>query len=317
MNVALDRTPMTALRRRPRTIRRLFHAWRMRAAGLVVAVIILGSLAAPVVAPYEPLRQDYRAILSAPSAHHLLGTDSLGRDLASRILHGGQITIAVGVSASFLSMIVGAALGLAAGFLGGPVDYVLMRGVDGLLSFPVLLLPLFILAVTGPGFATLALAIGSVYIASFALLTRVLILSEREREYVTAAHAVGGGRGHVLWRHLVPNVVPAILVQYSITLPLAVLTEASLSFLGFSASPAAPSWGRMVFEGSRYMQSAPHTIVSPIVALSLLVLSLNVMAGGVRESLDPTARRAAPDARRAVPDARRAVPDARSAANDL
>jgi peptide/nickel transport system permease protein len=273
----------------------------MCGAGGVVAAIVLGSAAVPLVAPYEPLRQDYRAVLARPSASHWLGTDSLGRDLASRLLYGGQITIAVGVSASLLAMVAGAALGLAAGFLGGPVDYVLMRGVDGLLSFPVLLLPLFILAVTGPGFTTLAVAIGSIYVASFALLARALVLSEREREYVTAAHAGGAGTARILVRHLLPNVVPAILVQYSITLPLAVLTEASLSFLGFTASPAAPSWGRMVFEGSRYMQAAPYGIAGPIVVLSLLVLSLNVMASGVRESLDPTARRAGPRASRAVP----------------
>lgn len=271
----------------------LFRSWRMRAAGAAVALIVLGSVAAPALAPYEPLRQDYQAILVAPSARHLLGTDSLGRDLASRVLYGGQITIAVGVSASVLAMVAGAALGLVAGFLGGPVDYVLMRAVDGLLAFPVLLLPLFILAVTGPGFATLALAIGSIYVASFALLARALVLSEREREYVSAAQASGAGSGRVVLCHLLPNVIPAVLVQYSITLPLAVLTEASLSFLGFSASPAAPSWGRMVFEGSRYMQSAPHTIAGPIAVLSLLVLSLNVMAGGVREWMDPTAHPAA------------------------
>lgn len=277
---------------RTRLLRRLFLSWRMRGAGAVIAIIILGSLAAPFLAPHEPLRQDHRAILQPPGPGHLLGTDSLGRDLASRILYGGQITIAVGVSASLLAMLAGAGLGLAAGFLGGPVDYLLMRGVDGLLAFPVLLLPLFILAATGPGFVTLALAIGSIYVASFALLARALVLGEREREYVTAAHASGAGAIHILRRHLVPNVVPALLVQYSVVLPLAVLTEASLSFLGFSASPAAPSWGRMVFEGSRYLGSAPHTIVGPIVVLSLLVLALNVMASGVRESLDPTTRRA-------------------------
>jgi ABC-type dipeptide/oligopeptide/nickel transport system permease subunit len=285
-------TPPRRPARRPALPARLFGSRRTRLAGLVVAVIVIGSVAAPLVAPHEPLAQDYRAVLAPPGGAHLLGTDSLGRDLASRILYGGRITVAVGVSASLLAMVAGGTLGLAAGFVGGALDYVLMRAVDGLLSFPVLLLPLFILAVTGPGFTTLALAIGSIYVASFALLTRALLLSEREREYVTAAWASGAAGRHVVLRHLLPNLLPAVLVQYSVTLPLAVLTEASLSFLGFSASPAAPSWGRMVFEGSRYMQSAPHAIAGPIVALALLVLSLNVLASGVRESLDPTTRRA-------------------------
>jgi peptide/nickel transport system permease protein len=283
--------PAPRARRRPGPLARLFGAPRTRLAGLLVGAILAGSAAAPLVAPHEPLAQDYRAVLAPPTGVHWLGTDSLGRDLASRVLHGGRLTVAVGVSASLLAMLAGSVLGLVAGFAGGPVDYALMRGVDGLLAFPVLLLPLFILAATGPGFATLALAIGSIYVASFALLARALLLGEREREYVTAARAGGAGPAHVLLRHLLPNVGPALLVQFSVTLPLAVLTEASLSFLGFSASPAAPSWGRMVFEGSRYLQSAPHAIAGPIVALALLVLSLNVLASGLREALDPTTRR--------------------------
>jgi peptide/nickel transport system permease protein len=282
-----------ASRRRPGLARRVLADRRLAAALVVAGAIVAGSAGASVLAPHEPLRQDYQAILAPPSRAHWLGTDSLGRDLASRILHGGRITLAVGVSASLLAMAAGSAVGLAAGFWGGPLDYALMRTVDALLAFPVLLLPLFILAVTGPGFAPLALAIGVIYVASFAVLARSLVLREREREYVLAARAGGAGAARLVGRHLLPNVAPALLVQYSITLPLAVLTEASLSFLGFSASPSAPSWGRMVFEGSRYLQAAPHAIAGPIVALSLLVLSLNVIAGGVRDSLDPTVSRLA------------------------
>ncbi|MGH2362765.1 MAG: ABC transporter permease [bacterium] len=274
-------------------MRRLFHSTRMWVAAIIVSLIISTSLAAPVLAPYSPVRQDSLAILTPPDAKHLLGTDSFGRDILSRLVWGGRLSLSVSFTASLLALLAGASIGLVTGFFGRLVDLVAMRFIDALMTFPSLLLALAILTSTGPSFAALILAIGLVYVAPFALLSRALTLREREREYVLASVACGSSDSRALLRHVLPNVLPALFVQFSITLPLTLLAESSLSFLGFSASPAAPSWGRMVFEASRFLH-APHAILAPTLSLSSLILSLNIVAISLREALDPTLRHAAP-----------------------
>lgn len=282
------------------SIRRLFHSTRMQIAAIIVVLIISSSLAAPILAPYNPVKQDSLAILTPPDAKHLLGTDSFGRDILSRLIWGGRLSLSVSFTASVLALLAGASIGLLTGFFGRLVDLVVMRFIDALMTFPSLLLALAILTTTGPTFAALILAIGLVYVAPFALLSRTLTLREREREYVLAAVACGSPDARALLRHVLPNVLPALFVQFSITLPLTLLAESSLSFLGFSASPAAPSWGRMVFEASRFLHT-PHAILAPTMALSGLILSLNIVAISLREALDPTLRHAAPHVNRGRP----------------
>jgi len=256
---------------------------------LFVGGIALAGISAPILAPYDPLAQNAFLILSPPSPEHWFGTDSLGRDVFSRVLYGAGLTLSIGFVASMFAMIGGSIVGVSAGYLGRITDYTLMRTTDALLAFPALLLALAILAGVGPGFLSLTLAIGIIYFPSFALLSRMLTLREREEEYVAAGISFGATKAFVLRRHILPNIFPGILAHLSITLPLAVLTEAALSFLGFSPNPAAPSWGRMIQESSLYL-FAPHAAIAPMVALSLTVLSLQVIARSAQKVFDPTSQ---------------------------
>jgi peptide/nickel transport system permease protein len=265
----------------------LFRSRGVRIPVLIIAAIAILRLAAPLIAPHDPLKQDAFAALAGPSGDHLLGTDSLGRDVLSRLIYGGGLTLSIGFVSSLLAMLFGTVVGVAAGYLGRRVDYTLMRGVDSFLAFPAMLLALSILAAIGPGFMNLSLAISTVYFASFALLSRLLTLRERELEYVAASIAAGGTKWFVLRRHLLPNIFPGILAHMSLVLPLAVLTEAALSFLGFTASPSAPSWGRMIREGAQFL-FAPHVVLAPMIALSILVFSLQVLARSVQRAIDPS-----------------------------
>ena len=269
------------------SLRALYRSPGIRIPVVIVLAIALLSVFAPLIAPYDPQAQDATEILSAPSRDHLLGTDSLGRDVASRLLYAGGLTLSIGFVASLMAMTMGAVVGITAGYLGRATDYTLMRGVDAFLAFPAMLLALSILAGIGPGFLNLCLAISVVYFASFALLSRLLTLRERELEYVTAAIAGGGTKWFVLRRHVVPNILPGILAHLSLVLPLAVLSEATLSFVGFAPSPSSPSWGRMIQEGSQYL-FAPHAVLAPMIALSVLVLSLQVLARATQRALDPS-----------------------------
>ena len=274
-------------RARWRTFRRVLDA-RLAGAGLaILAIVVFCALFAPLIAPYNPTDQDYLALLTAPSAQHLLGTDDLGRDVLARIIFGSRISLEVGLIAVGIALSVGVTLGLLAGFTGGALDNVIMRFVDAVQAFPALILALAITAALGPGIGNAMIAIGFVSMTTIARLTRGQTLSEREREYVAAARVVGVGPVSIMARHIWPNVTAPIIVQATLMIATAIITEASLSFLGVGVVPPTPSWGAMLRSGSLYLETAPWLAFAPGIAIFITVLAFNFVGDGVRQALDP------------------------------
>lgn len=255
-----------------------------------VALFAAFALFAPWIAPYDPIETRILEALSAPSPTHLLGTDELGRDILSRIIYGARVSLSVGFIAVGVAATIGGTLGLIAGFVGGRTDSVIMRLMDVILAFPAILLALAISAALGASVFNVMLAIGFVYIPRFARLVRGQMLSLRESDYATAAKALGQVPVLIMVRHLLPNALSVIIVQASIAMGWAILSEAALSFLGVGVSPPMPTWGSMLSMGRGYMEIAPWLTVFPGIAIFLTVLGFNLMGDGVRDVLDPTMR---------------------------
>jgi len=278
-------------RRLPQPVR-LFLRTRLAGWGLLVFVMLcLAAISADVVAPCRPSHQDYAAVLAPPSAAHWMGTDEMGRDVLSRVLHGSRVSLAVGLLSVLLSAAAGVALGLVAGFYGGWLDETLMRLVDAVYSFPALLLALAIAAALGPSLFNAVVAIAVVYTPSFARLVRGQALTVRERDFVAAVRALGGGPMRILLRHIWPNVTAPIIVQASLSVSFAIITEAALSFLGVGVRPPTATWGSMLRNGYPYMERAPWLAFFPGAAIFVTVLGLNFLGDGLRGALDPRLRR--------------------------
>jgi peptide/nickel transport system permease protein len=262
---------------------------------VIAVVVVFGALFAGILSPCDPLAQDGFAILSLPCREHLLGTDGFGRDMLSRLLYGGRISLLVGAAGSVAALLFGAPIGALAGYFGGSPDYILMRFNDALMAFPPILLALTLNAILGIGLTSVVLAVGIAYVPIFAMVTRGSVLSQREREYVLAAVSLGAHESRIIIRHIVPNVLTVIFVQLTMTFPMAILTEASLSFLGLGSSPNSPSWGRMLQEGHRFVLSTPWVSILPLIAVSSTTWAFNVIGDRVTEILDPRRTRMARD----------------------
>jgi peptide/nickel transport system permease protein len=217
---------------------------RVLLGGVVVILLVLVAILAPVLAPYDPIEVDPGQSLERPSLQHLLGTDDLGRDVLSRVILGSRVSLSVGLISVSIGLIVGVSVGLAAGYLGGPVDLLAMRVIDALLAFPALLLAISITAALGPQIWNAMIAIGVVAIPAYTRLTRAQVLSLREREFVTATRALGASSWRIVLKHVLPNISNSLVVQASLSTAFAILAEASLSFLGLGAQPPTPSWGQ-------------------------------------------------------------------------
>lgn len=256
--------------------------------GLAVFVILaVVAIGAPFIAPFDPVEQHRGAELSPPNATYLLGTDQLGRDLLSRIIHGSRASLLVGVIAVSLGGLVGVSSGLLAAYFGGWVDTLIMRFYDALLAFPSILLGIAVISITGPGVVNVAFAIAISQMPTDARLTRSIVLSQRERDYVQAARSLGAPDRRIMWTHILPNTLPPLLVQFSLAMGFAVLAEASLSFLGLGTQPPTPSWGAMLNESRAYLRQAPWFGVWPGVALAVLLIGLNYLSDALRDALDP------------------------------
>ena len=270
-----------------RFLRRVLET-RLVGTGLTIsAVVLLCALAAPLLAPYDPNEQDYLAITEPPSLAHPLGTDDLGRDLLSRIIYGSRISLEVGLIAVGIAVGAGVALGIVAGYAGGITDDGIMRVVDAIQAFPNLILALAITAALGPSVANAMLAIGFVAAPGIARLTRGQTLSVREREFIAAARVCGATPLGIMRHHIWPNVTAPIVVQATLLLGTAIVTEAALSFLGVGVQPPTPSWGAMLRTGSQYLEVAPWIGIAPGVAIFLTVLAFNFLGDGLRRALDP------------------------------
>jgi peptide/nickel transport system permease protein len=272
------------LRRRWRTFRRN----RAAVVGLVLVVLVTGaSLAAPLVAPIDPLEQESRNRLTPPSGSHLLGRDTFGRDVYARVVYAGRVSLLVGVASVLLGGAIGSVLGLVAGYSGGKVENVIMRVVDVVMAFPSLLLGLTVLAVLGPGLGKMIVAIGLMLSPAFARVMHSSALALRRREFVEAARAVGAGSPRILGRHIVPNVMGEVVVLGSLWTASAIRVEANLSFIGLGVSPPTPTWGNMIRDGAPHLLNAPWLSVFPGVAILLTVLAFNLLGDGLRDVLDP------------------------------
>ena len=276
------------------SLRRFFaRLWRNKVGfiGFVVAlVVVAAALLGPWLAPYDPLIQSIRERFQGPSARHLLGTDNFGRDTLSRILHGYRTSVLVSLAAVAFATVVGGVLGLLGAYWGGWRDRVIMRVMDVLLAFPIILLAIAVLAVLGPGSFNTGLAIGIVYTPVFARLARGPALTVLSWDYVAAARALGGGAARVLGKHVAPNIMAPILVQTTLSLSTAILVEASLSFLGLGTQPPTPSLGLMLSESRGTMLLSPWVSVFSGLAILLASFGFNLFGDGLRDLLDPTLR---------------------------
>ena len=264
--------------------------WKVRLAAVgmgIVLVLVICAVLAPVISPYEPNRQQLLKALEAPSAEHWLGTDENGRDVLSRILYGARISLAAGIFSVSIALVLGVGSGLLSGYFGGRLDNLIMRSMDALLAFPTLVLALAITAALGPGLRNAMIAIGIVYTPLFARLTRGQVLSVREREFVEAARTLGAGHLRIMAQHILPNVMAPLIVQVSLSIALAILAEATLSFLGLGVQPPEPSWGSMVSRGKDYLDMAPWLAFAPGGAILLAVIGFNFLGDAIRDALDP------------------------------
>lgn len=258
-----------------------------RIGGGLVTVFLVVTAVAPWLAPYDPVTPDFAEVLSPPSWRHPFGTDDIGRDIFSRVLHGSRVSLEAGLFTVALALTVGLPLGLVAGFFGGRLDNLIMRGIEVILSFPTLVLALGITAVLGPKLIHALFAIGIVFVPHFARLIRAQVLTVRENDFVAAARALGASDVRVMGQHLLPNCLAPILVQSSFSIAFAILAEAALSFLGLGTQPPTPSWGIMLSMGRGYLEQAPWLGAFPGLAIFVTVLGFNLLGDGIRDALDP------------------------------
>ncbi len=255
-------------------------------AGIVLAAA-LAAMAGPAVTPFDPAVQDLPLRLAGPGGGHLFGLDELGRDVLARVLAGARISFLVGVTVVTVSAVIGTLVGAVAGYFGGPIDELVNRVIDTLMAFPGLLLAIALVAVLGPSLGNVLFALTIIGWVGYARLVRGQVLRAREFDYVLAARALGAATPRVLFRHIVPAAMPAVVVQATLGMAGAVIGEAALSFLGLGVQPPTPSWGSMLSGGRAHLLDAPHLTLFPGVAIAVLVLGFNFLGDGLRDLADP------------------------------
>jgi len=271
--------------------RRAWRRLRRRRSALlglaVVAAFVALALAAPWVAPQDPIATSWSAIRKPPSAEHWLGTDEIGRDVLSRVIWGSRASLLAGVVSVSISLLAGVPIGLAAGFVGGFVDALISRLTDAFLACPFLILAIALAAFLGPSLANAMIAIGVSAAPVFVRLTRAQVINVKVEDYIEAARALGNPPLRIALRHVLPNVTAPVMVQATLAIAAAVIAEASLSFLGLGQQPPAPSWGSMLNTAKNYVDNAPWMAIWPGAAIFALVLSFNLLGDGLRDALDP------------------------------
>jgi peptide/nickel transport system permease protein len=254
--------------------------------GLIFVVfLVLIAAVGPSIVPYDPLADDYE-LFEGPSWSHPFGTDSFGRDLLSRVIAGTRISISAGLLAAFSAMVVGVLLGLIAGYYGGWIDSMIMRFIDLLWAFPVIILAVAMVAVLGAGFSNVVIAIALAYVDDFARIVRAEVLSLREEDYTTAARSIGASNKRIMFAHILPNIAAPIIVQATFAVGLGILAESALTFIGLGVSPDTPTWGLSLNEGRDFVREAWWISVCPGLAIVLTVLALNLFGDGLRDTLD-------------------------------
>jgi len=254
---------------------------------ILVALLIIAALFAPWLAPYEPTAQNILNQLRPPNAANWLGADDFGRDIFSRLLWGARYSLTIGILAIVIATLVGSLIGMVAGYVGGRFDIIAMQVMDVVLAFPSLILGLALVALMGANLTNIVIAIAFTAIPAFARIARAAVLSQREREYVQACHSLGFSGPRILFRHILPSIIPEVMVMASLWMATAVRTEASLAFIGLGIAPPTPTWGAMVREGFDKILSSFHLALFPSLAILALVLAFNLIGDGLRDAIDP------------------------------
>ena len=270
------------------------RAWRrlLRRRGamlglFIVLFFVLTAVFAPLISPYDPIATSWSAVRKAPSWEYLFGTDEIGRDVLSRVIWGARASLMAGLVSVSISMALGIPIGLLAAYLGGWTDSFISRFTDSMLAVPFLILAIALSAFLGPSLGNAMIAIGVSAMPVFIRLTRAQVMAVKVEDYIEAARAVGNPHWRIALRHILPNVLPPLIVQASLSIAAAIIAEASLSFLGLGQQPPAPSWGSMLNTAKNYMDNAPWMAVWPGLSIFLLVLSFNLLGDGLRDALDP------------------------------
>jgi peptide/nickel transport system permease protein len=279
--------PAKAKRGGSRVLKRFLRRPSAVIAGAVVILFILIALLAPWIAPYDPLVPNFLAVRKPPSDLYWLGTDEVGRDLLTRVIWGARASLLAGVIPVTLAVAVSIPLGLISGYVGGWIDGLIMRITDAMLAIPFLIIAIALAAFLGPSLSNAMIAIGVAALPTFLRLSRGTVLAIKVEDYIEAARAVGASRLRIAVRHVLPNMMPPLLIQASLTVAAAIIAEASLSFLGLGQQPPAPSWGSMLNAAQRYLTNAPWMAVWPGVMIFVVVMALNVLGDGLRDALDP------------------------------
>jgi peptide/nickel transport system permease protein len=287
--------PSVETRSRRQDFLRTFSSNRLTVFGAVImSIFILMAIFAPLIAPYDPLRQDLAGKFAPPSRAHLMGQDELGRDILSRVIYGARISLTAGLTAVAIATAVGTVIGVAAGYLGRWLDSVLMRIMDVILAFPSILLAIVIVSILGASLPNAMLAIGIVFMPQMARVVRSAVISVRERDYIEAERALGAGNAQIVFSGVLPNSLAPLIVQATLTLATAILDVAYLSFLGLGARAPTPEWGAMLTDAFRsgfgVFVTGQHAIIFPGIAIALCVLSVNFIGDGLRDALDPRRR---------------------------
>lgn len=254
---------------------------------VVIIIICLMSIMAPMLTPYGEAQQDLLNRLAPPSAAHYFGTDELGRDVFTRILYGSRVSLIVGILPSIIALVIGVALGLVAGYFGGWLDYIIMRFADVMLSVPSLLMAMVVMYTLGSSTLTLLIALSLTSWASVARVVRSQTLSIKESEYVEAATSIGVSKVRIMFKHIMPNTIPSLIVLFTLNIPSAILSESSLSFLGIGVQPPAASWGLIVNQAKQFLFTSPWLCLAPSLAIMVIVLAFNFLGDGLRDVLDP------------------------------
>lgn len=271
--------------------RRVFLGRKVVVFGLIIIVLlILTAIFAPLLAPYDPYRVNLNAQLLQPNREHLLGTDDVGRDVLSRIIYGTRTSLLVGIVSVGIAASIGMTLGLLAGYFGGFTNMIIMRLMDAMMSLPMILLALVIASILGGGLKNVMIALGIGLIPGYARLMCGQTLSIKENEYVIAGRAIGASNQRIMFRHILPNSFPPLMVMMTMMLGMAILSEAGLSFLGVGIQPPGAAWGSMVSEGYKYLMTNPILSFAPGIAIMLVVFAFNMIGDGLRDALDPRLR---------------------------
>jgi peptide/nickel transport system permease protein len=273
-----------------RSLRRLKRRKGAMIGLFVIAMFVAIAVLAPLISPYAPDLQTWSAVRKAPSALHWFGTDDVGRDVLARVIYGARASLLAGVISVAIALLVGVPIGLISGYLGGFVDALFSRVTDALLACPFLILAIALAAFLGPSLGNAMIAIGITTTPIFMRLTRAQVMAVKVEDYVEAARAVGNPHWRIVLVHILPNILPALLVQATLSIAAAIIAEATLSFLGLGQQPPAPSWGSMLNAAQRFLVNAPWMAIWPGLAIFLTVLSFNLLGDGLRDALDPRSR---------------------------